>query len=131
MLDLFEQLVQVIGRQQLGPAHLPDALGNVHLRLVDLRQVDRLFSGDLLSDDLSPALQSIQRLLQPLLRHRQELSGGRYQLSRREEAVAIIQVVVQLKEQTGLPAQGSLPLHAQLQSQGVSLGEVHPKLPPG
>ena len=124
------RLVQVIRRQQLGPAHLPDALGDVHLRLVDLRQVDRLFSGDLLPDNLSPALQGIQRLLQPLLRHRQQLSGGRHQLARREEAVAVIQVVVQLKEQASLSAQGSLPLHAQLQSQASAWEKSTPNSHP-
>ena len=45
--------------------------------------------------------------------------------------MAVIQVVVQLKEQASLPTERRLPLHAQLQSQGVGLGEVHPKLPPG
>ena len=129
-LDLLQQAVQPLRGQKLRPAHLAHPLGDVGLRLIQGREIDRLLSRYLVQVHLAPDGQGVQTLLQRSLLALQQLGGGPHQLLGGEKGVAVVPVVVgQLKQQAGLQTLGIVRRHTQREGQGVRLGEVNPELP--
>ena len=112
-LDIPQKPVQLLGGEQFLPAHLDDAACDKLLGLVELGQIDRVLSGDLLPLDLSPALQLVQCRVQKLSRQTQQDGGGLDELPGGEEGMSVVQVVGQLEQQPRLQTQGVLRLHPQ------------------
>ena len=127
-LDAGDDPVQPVGGQQLRLAHLPDAVGDVGLRLVQGGDVHGVLAGDGLPVQFAPIGQGLQPLLQQVAGRFQQLPGGGDELLGGEEGVAVVPVVVgELKEQSGLQPLGVVRGDAQREGQGVRLGELHPK----
>ena len=72
-------------------------------------EVDGLLPGHWLLHHLAPLQQGLQRLLQGLLPHTDELGRGGQQLAPGEKGMAVVQVVGQLEEQPRLQPLGSSP----------------------
>ena len=118
-----------MGGHDLPRRQLPQPEGHILLRLAQIMEVDGLLPGHRLLHHLAPLQQGLQRLLQGLLPHTDELGRGGQQLAPGEKGVAVVQVVGQLEEQPRLQPLGVVPLHAHRQGQRVGVGKVHPQLP--
>ena len=129
LLDAVDELVQRRRGAQLHRAHFPHPPGNEALRLVQLRDVHRLYTGDVLPDHLAPAAQAVQADFQSVGALVQQPGRRVDQLVPGHEAVSVvIAVVVQLKEKPGLQSLGVPWVQAQRQGGLVRQGEVHAEL---